>query len=326
MPPDTLQIFRTIIPATRIAIAQGEEWAEELLSGLADSVIFDCRQVPVNFIVDTGIAFLEDVVETKGVVDLPYNDCYFEFSSDGTDDAAYYACAWKALLPDEKDREPDSQIIPTTAHPVLYYGWCFTPDADPYRVASITKPLGGVFTNYHEADGPGFEAQIHFESKEGRIVVPEHDCSINSASPFAKYLIAGVMGLLSDHLLIESVKRDPKPYINGKRRKKGEPPISGDIHLLTIDVPRVRYVASQNTPQGGTHASPMLHWRRGHRRVLAPLLGQNEPRVTWVRRCLVGDPAKGYAKPKGYRLRYRPPGPEAMATSSFGETLLREAP
>lgn len=310
MPPDTLQIFRTIIPATRIAIAQGNEWADELLDSLSNSVIFDCRQVPLGFITDTAVAWLEDLAETKGVVDLPYNSCYFEFSGDGTDDINYYACAWKvaSLPPSEEANDPDSEIqfFPTSADPVIYYGWCFHQNTSLHSIASATTPLGGVFTNYHGIDGPGFEAQVHFDGKEGGTFVPEHDCSIHSASPFAKFLVAGILGLLSDKFLIEKVSKDPKPYINGKRKKKGEPPISGDIHLLTIDVPRVRYVAAQNTPQGGTHASPMLHWRRGHRRVLPPLEGQNEPRVTWVKRCLVGDPSKGYSKPKGYRLRYRP--------------------
>ena len=37
----------------------------------------------------------------------------------------------------------------------------------------------------------------------------------------------------------------------------------------------------------GTHASPRLHWRRGHRRHLP------DGKATWVRACLVGDPFAG---------------------------------
>jgi hypothetical protein len=47
--------------------------------------------------------------------------------------------------------------------------------------------------------------------------------------------------------------------------------------------------------QGGTHASPRLHERRGHWRHL-----RSGKRV-WVRNCLVGDPNRGVIE-KDYRV------------------------
>ncbi len=84
----------------------------------------------------------------------------------------------------------------------------------------------------------------------------------------------------------ESVKRTlvkaPK-FINSKRIAKGKTPLN-DYTTVTIDVDRVR----RDTERlGGSHASPRLHWRRGHKRHLP------DEKTTWVRPCLVGDPFAG---------------------------------
>ena len=55
-------------------------------------------------------------------------------------------------------------------------------------------------------------------------------------------------------------------------------------HQITIDPERLR---AKNAPQGGTHASPCWHVRRGHWRQFA------DGRRVFVRQCQVGDPARG---------------------------------
>jgi hypothetical protein len=96
----------------------------------------------------------------------------------------------------------------------------------------------------------------------------------------AKSLAALAM-MDSESVKLEAVTA-PK-FINAKRAAKGKPPLS-DYTLVTIDMDRVR----QDTERlGGTHASPRLHWRRGHRRHLP------DGKATWVRACLVGDPFAG---------------------------------
>jgi hypothetical protein len=70
-----------------------------------------------------------------------------------------------------------------------------------------------------------------------------------------------------------------------RRPKLARAGISGwTWHLVDIDPSRVRAAAQA---QGGTHASPRWHIRRGHWRTLP------DGRPTFVRECEVGDPARG---------------------------------
>jgi len=78
--------------------------------------------------------------------------------------------------------------------------------------------------------------------------------------------------------------------INRKRVAKGKRPIF-DWHTVTIGP-----WASKAEPQGGTHASPRLHDRRGHWRTIKP-----SGKRVWVRACKVGDASKGVVF-KEYRL------------------------
>ncbi len=73
-----------------------------------------------------------------------------------------------------------------------------------------------------------------------------------------------------------------RTFLNQKRIAKGKPPLSFDWHTVEIKPP-----AAKNDTQGGTHASPRLHDRRGHWRSL-----RSGKRV-WVRDCKVGDASKG---------------------------------
>lgn len=95
---------------------------------------------------------------------------------------------------------------------------------------------------------------------------------------------------------IESrITHGPK-FINEKRRKKGLPPLF-DYRVLTV--------TGEVSPAGaavgaGSHASPRLHWRRGHIRRLAS--GSDSPRMVWVRAAVVGSAALGNVD-KHYRVQ-----------------------
>lgn len=79
-------------------------------------------------------------------------------------------------------------------------------------------------------------------------------------------------------------------FINRRRKAKGKGPVSFDWHTVEIGPKAVK-----NEPQGGTHASPRLHDRRGHWRNL------KSGKQVWVRSCKVGDASKGIVF-KDYRL------------------------
>jgi len=79
-------------------------------------------------------------------------------------------------------------------------------------------------------------------------------------------------------------------FINRKRASKGKSPIAFDWRTVEIGPKQVK-----NEPQGGTHASPRLHDRRGHWRTC------KGGRKVWVKACKVGDASKGVVF-KDYRL------------------------
>lgn len=79
-------------------------------------------------------------------------------------------------------------------------------------------------------------------------------------------------------------------FINRKRAAKGKSPISFDWHTVEIGPKQAK-----NAPQGGTHASPRLHDRRGHWRTC------KTGKQVWVKACKVGDASRGVVF-KDYRL------------------------
>jgi hypothetical protein len=87
-------------------------------------------------------------------------------------------------------------------------------------------------------------------------------------------------------------------FINKKREAKGKLPLF-EYRLLKIS-PALRLPG--HVPDGGTHASPRLHWRRGHIRCLSS--GMH----TQVRPCLVGHKSLGQIK-KDYLLSGDPAEP-----------------
>jgi len=71
--------------------------------------------------------------------------------------------------------------------------------------------------------------------------------------------------------------------INKKRINKGKKPLI-EFRLITVDG---RKSESSSTPHG-THASPRLHWRRGHWRTM-----KKSGKKVWVDPMLVGDEKNG---------------------------------
>jgi hypothetical protein len=73
-------------------------------------------------------------------------------------------------------------------------------------------------------------------------------------------------------------------FTNAKREKKGKPPLPA-YHTVVIHHNPATRQAHRAALKEGSGASKRSHWRRGHRRTLAP-----EHHV-WVRPCRVGgDP------------------------------------
>lgn len=112
------------------------------------------------------------------------------------------------------------------------------------------------------------------------------------------------LGLLStSNGIAQSLVKAPR-FTNAQRAKKGKPPIY-EHKVLTVSIGAVALPGV--TRAGGQHASPRMHWRRGHIRKLGT------GKVIEVRPCIVGDPSRGtiskeYAiQPPGNRVLLRLP-------------------
>lgn len=124
-----------------------------------------------------------------------------------------------------------------------------------------------------------------------RIAAPPPENLLQITLRCAGVHLASCLGLLSAGGIKTEEVAAPK-FTNAMRAKKGKPPLDG-YHLVSIDYAALKI---PGVTRGGTHASPRLHWRRGHIRTL-----QSGAQVT-VRPCLVGDPERGRIE-HDYRLR-----------------------
>lgn len=118
----------------------------------------------------------------------------------------------------------------------------------------------------------------------------EHEVERAGLAFFLLVMFGGLGCLNSSGIEIEA-KRTPK-FINLQRKKKSEAPIFGH-NLVKIDLSKVQMPGWVQA--GNSHASPRLHWRRGHVRRLS------SGKMSIVRPCLVGDPSRG-AVSKDYRV------------------------
>src|SRR5215475_12984540 len=85
MNPPPLKLYSHIIPAAQIALATQDwniDYYTELNARLSEATVFDCRELPMGFLEDTGAAAKTDLLETAENRNLPYDVCYFEFPHD----------------------------------------------------------------------------------------------------------------------------------------------------------------------------------------------------------------------------------------------------
>jgi len=116
------------------------------------------------------------------------------------------------------------------------------------------------------------DGRLHYFAKGQEI--PESE-----AKSFVRMTLACLLKIQStDKVYQPSVQQT---LINAKRKRKGKRPLIS-WHTVTIGRP-----SEKREHQGGTHASPRLHDRRGHWRTYA------SGKKGWVKACKVGDASSG---------------------------------
>lgn len=294
---------------------------------LWEATIFDATALSYDFLMDTGEAAYDEMENTGQRVTLPHDVCYFEFQLGLAVIAWTFnveqkyppifiaaLCNGDALLKLDKDLKDDNGFDPDDrperAKQLIYrcqlhYDWPSAGCADHMACSTIYDVMG-VFENgrvFNPVAVGKREPQFLYLSP----AIDDPDKRrFGITLGVVSRLMLGVLALMDDKLLLDRQVPAQMTKLNRSRAKKGRPPLDGDHHILTLNIPAVRYAASRAARQG-EHESPCLHWRRGHHRVL--WRGSEFEKKTWVRRCLVGDPDKGFIK-SDYRLTMHLPMPD----------------
>lgn len=273
------------------------------LQNLIAATIFDCRALPIEFVDDTGDTMRYEAEQTgERFSHLPHNACYFEFRDEfsvlATIGGIYDAGG-------QRFDQSTSEFDHADFYELEVYGYSSWRVSANVYLESLSDAYARITNGYIVGDLP----QSAFDDRPSDTACAFYE-GVNVLGPAEDHLLEkavrrllGVLGLLRDRLLIEEHTPDPMPLRSAKNKKKGKIPISGEARVLTINVPAVRYAVSRSAAmtnrQGSQHESPKLHWRRGHWRVLHR--GSEFESMAWVRRCLVGDPERGFVR-TDYRL------------------------
>jgi hypothetical protein len=304
MKPKKLGLHSEIMAALKTMAEVDElEGHRERLEDLEGSIVFDCRKLPEQFVDDTGEAAFEEAEQTKQTIRLPFDRCYFEFADEVgicahevghntgpyTDDGGYTHLGEMVEFVDYRDwgKWPEWHD-PGAEESRLVLEFKYMGRRDP---PFGCFPNGITFTG-EEDDHPRFYEPVNtVDWEDGRLLHA------------AKRLI-GVLTLLNEHLLATEVRPDPSPDLTRARLRRGRTPLSSETRVLTINVAAARRAVAESTGRLLKHEPPSLHWRRGHWRTLHR--GSEFEGKTWVRRCLVGDPDRGFIH-RDYKLLWRQP-------------------
>jgi hypothetical protein len=148
------------------------------------------------------------------------------------------------------------------------------------NVGDFTLVAGLQFENKRPGDIPAF---FYKTDDEGVKVQHKDGTPFDYRTSYATGVLAFICAFLESLQLQPAVAHTPIKRANWEKKiRQGKVP-TYDWTTITIEPP-----APKSDPQGGSHASPRWHERRGHWR----LIKKTGKRV-WVKNCEVGDKAIG---------------------------------
>ena len=121
-----------------------------------------------------------------------------------------------------------------------------------------------------------------FETEKGNKIVELTDDEINDKDREVNQTTVALIALFLD-----SLNRGTKYYAPTKRANHVKRLRQGKVPMFDWRTVVIEPSKPKREHQGGTHASPRLHDRRGHWRVM------KSGKKVWVKNCKVGDPSRG---------------------------------
>lgn len=248
--------------------------ADTLLDELMAAHRFDCTRIPVDFVMHTAEEAVAEMQDGAAAPRLPFDGCLFEF--------AEFDVFARTLSDGDKEELGDPafilDVIPFGATRLFNVT---TEIVEPDEFRRRYQPT----VEYHPVD---IEAGGRRDEKHMPVAYR------------GAMLTVGLLTLMEERLLLNRKVNGAGSTKNARRAHKNEGPLL-PYRIVTLNLAETRRRAKRATLRA--HESPRLHWRRGHWRTLHRL-SEFESR-TWVRRCLVGDPDKGFV-PKHYRAVWQP--------------------
>jgi hypothetical protein len=255
---------------------------KKILGDISGALKFDCRQLPLSFVFDTGFDRHDEMLEAIEECKLPFDRCVFEFD----------AFVLLVAMTEYRNGAGDSMEI--------INGHVFPATGD-------IAALGIRVIPFFEVMPEALQKQSHINSglpeeefKYQVITVRETNDDTAQLTTKGALALLGILTLMEERLLVNTAQQSVPDAVNEKRRKNGIKPVPPH-RVLTLNLAETRRRAKTSPLQ--KHESPMLHWRRGHWRTLGRM-SEFETR-TWVKRCLVGDPDKGFVS-KHYKPIWQP--------------------
>jgi hypothetical protein len=270
---DAIRLRKIAFPMPKDAATIYRHQAEELLD--VDKKIIEVSQkFDVSAIIPfLGGALFETAVEAteNNMLPLPFRFCFFDFGSlqfaRVTEDTSPLLMGKLCLLTEEKE-----DCLCVSRYTCIDDRWI----KERFKVDVLKgQPRDRMFRIMPDKWLP---SGINISDDDRRICVET-----------AQKLIQVLACMETSHVHFERVTAPAK--LNKARTARGKPLLS-EHTIVTIDMSSI----TEKGDATGAHASPRLHWRRGHIRTL-----QSGAKIK-VKPCLVGNPTLGVVDHK-YRIK-----------------------
>lgn len=273
---------------------------------MVDAQRFDCRSLNAGFVLDSGAERLEELRAGGQFPMSPFPNCVFEFG----DRDVTVSTASSVMVDADMDESDVRAIEPGDGNQSLEirsYSW-------PATQMKMDDLASSVELRDLESHKQNNTDAYHIDDESLRspddikpwtdfpfTFVNCHDEQRLGPLTDAALLVLGMFTLLEESL-VTSRQVSVRPEGSEQKLIRNGLRVNGlSYRIITLNLAeahrRTRGVALH------AHESPMLHWRRGSWHTL--YRGSEFEKRVWHRRCLVGDPDKGFVS-KHYRAVWSP--------------------
>lgn len=278
---------------------------------LADAVTkshkftFDAGKIPEH-ILKAASDFTSELLGA-GILPVPFDDCLFEFGPGGIGNVC--ARFWVFVERYEIKESPgwEAYMYAAVQGRKSFFNehtsWVTSPlvSTTPDIAKILTEPVNlgepnGSFQVYGIWDKEKHQSYMQNYEKTPNVRQAVANSGLNvdefysnlsfrMFEPAFNYILS-VLGLMATKSGVTTTNVLPsRPDIDAKRVKMGKLPLGYEHKVVTIDSSLLKMPGIVGA--GGTHASPRMHWRRGHVR------HYGTGRITSVRPAIVGDVSRG---------------------------------